>query len=61
MVVFIDFWRQAKGFKERRKQDIEDFDWWNVTKKLDLRAFQTLENDERRSSWSKEDAGSRRY
>jgi hypothetical protein len=36
----------AKGFKERRKQEIEHFDWWNVTKKLDLRAFQTLEYDE---------------
>jgi hypothetical protein len=37
----------TKGFKERRKQEIEHLYWWNVTKKLDLRVFQTLENDER--------------
>jgi hypothetical protein len=38
----------AKGRTKRRKQEIESLDSWNLTKKLDLRAFQTLENDERR-------------
>jgi len=39
-----------REFTNRRKQEIESLDSWDLTKKLDLRAFQTLENDERRGT-----------
>lgn len=48
MVVFIDLWRIGERGSRRRTQEIERLDSWNLTNKLDLRAFQTLENDELR-------------